>query len=432
MHVSGSGRRALGIALPAALALTLAACGSGSNDSSNSNTDSTAPASASPAADSAAFGTPKKATGTPITIGVISDGQGAAIDESDEYKGAQAAAAYANDYLGGIAGHPITVKVCQARQDPAAATDCANQMVTAHASAVIEGTLAEIDQTVSVLSSAKIPLVAGAASTQAALSSPYVYSLFNGLSYFGVPAAEGKTLGATTADMVVIAVPGAEGPAKQVGTTLYKNAGIKLTVTAVPPGTADMTPQITTASANKPGLYHVFGNDSFCTSAIQAIKTVDPNTPIIALSQCLSHAGAQAIPGGYAGVKVVTTSDLDPTNPETKLFDAVIAKYGHGGGATIVGAQGYSPMLGMIEALNAASISDVSATGVAAGLKSAPATTYPLAAGAKFQCNGKQMPISPNVCSSNGILAEAKADGTLTNYRLIPSDPTLYSLPAAG
>jgi branched-chain amino acid transport system substrate-binding protein len=429
MHVSGSGRRALGIALPAALALTLAACGSGSNSTSGGTPASTGSTST---ADSAVFGTPNKATGTPITIGVISDGQGSAIDESDEYKGAEAAAGYANDYLGGIGGHPINVKVCQSHQDPAAATDCANQMVSAHAAAVIEGTLAEVDQTIAVLSPAKIPLVAGAASTQAGLSSPYVYSLFNGLSYFGVPAAEGKELGATSADMVVIAVPGAEGPAKQVGTLLYKNAGINLTVTAVPPGTADMTPQITTASASKPGLYHVFGNDSFCTSAIQAIKTVDPSTPIIALSQCLSPAGAQTIPGGYAGVKVVTTSDLDPASPETKLFDAAVAKYGDGGGATLVGAQGYSPMLGMINALNAAKISDVSPAGIAAALKTAPPTTYPLAAGAKFQCNGKAMAISPNVCSSDGILAEANADGTLTNYQLVPADATLYSLPKAG
>jgi len=412
------------VALPAALALTVAACGS-----SNSDNAAGGGASGGTSSSDAALGTPKAATGSPITIGMISDGKSSALDDTDEYKGAQAAAAYANAYLGGINGHKIVVKVCQARQDPAAATDCANQMVTSHAAAVVEGTLAEIDQTVKVLSSAKIPLVAGSASTQSALTAPYVFSLFNGLSYFGVPAAEGKQLGATKADMVVIAVPGAEGPARQVGTTLYKNAGIDLTVTAVPPGTADMTPQITTASASKPGLYHVFGNDSFCTPAIQAIKTVDPNAKIIAISQCLSQAGAQTIPGGYAGVQVVTTSDLDPANPETKLFDAVVSKYGDGGKPTILGAQGYSPMLGLINALNAAKITDTSAAGVAAALKSAPATTYPLAAGAKFQCDGKQMPISPNECSSNGILATAKADGTLTDYKLIPSDPTLYSLP---
>lgn len=427
MHVSRMSRRLGWVALPAVLALTVSACGSSNNDTSSAGDGGNNAKSGN----DAVLGTAKAATGSPVTIGVISDGKGAALDDTDEYKGAQAAAAYANAYLGGINGHKIVVKVCQSHQDPAAATDCANQMVTAGASAVVEGTLAEIDQTVKVLSPAKIPLVAGSASTQSALTAPYVFSLFNGLSYFGVPAAEGKQLGVTKADMVVIAVPGAEGPARQVGTALYKNAGIDLTVTAVPPGTADMTPQITAASAGKPGLYHVFGNDSFCTPAIQAIKTVDPKAQIIAISQCMSAAGAQTIPGGYAGVKVVTTSDLDPANSETKLFNAVVSKYGDGGKPTILGAQGYSPMLGLINALNAAKVTDTSAAGIAAAIKSAPATTYPLAAGAKFQCDGKQMSLSPNECSADGILASAKADGTLTDYQLVPADPTLYSLPTS-
>ena len=425
MHVSRMSRRLGLVALPAALALTVAACGSSNSDNSAGGGTSSNSSSASSGSNDV-LGTPKPATGSPVTIGMISDGKNSTLDDTDEYRGAQAAAAYANAYLGGINGHKINVKVCQARQDPAAATDCANQMVTAHASVVVEGTLAEVDQTVKVLSPAKIPLVAGAASTQLALSSPNVFSLFNGLSYFGVPAAAAKAEGVKKADMVVIAVPGAEGPARQVGVMLYKNEGVDATVTAIAPGTADMTPQITAASANKPGLYHIFGNDSFCTPAISAIKTVDPSAKIIALSQCLSPAGAATIPGGYAGVQVITTSDLDPANPETKLFDAVMAKYGQGSKGTLLGSQGYAPMLGLINALNAAKVTDTSAAGILAGIKSAPATTYPLAAGAKFQCTGKQMPIAPNICSFDGILASAKADGTLTDYKLMPADPGLY------
>jgi len=410
------------------MALTLAACGSSNSDNSASGSPSTSSDDSSSAA--SVLGTPNAATGSPITVGVISDGKGSALDDTDEYRGAQAAAAYANAYLGGINGHKINVKVCQSRQDPAAATDCANQMVTAKASVVVEGTLAEVDQTVKVLSPAGIPLVAGAASTQLALSSPNVFSLFNGLSYYGVPATVASQLGAKTAAMIVIAVPGAEGPARQVGTMLFKNEGTTLNVTAIPPGTADMTPQITAASAKKPDMYHVMGNDSFCTPAISAIKTVDPNAKIVAISQCLSAAGAQSIPGGYKGVQVVTTSDLDPANPETKLFDAVMAKYGQGSKGTLLGSQGYAPMLGLIKALNAAKITDTSAAGILAGIKSAPPTTYPLAAGAQFQCTGKVIPIAPNDCSSDGILADANADGTISNYKVVKADPKLYAPPA--
>jgi branched-chain amino acid transport system substrate-binding protein len=421
MHVSTSGRRrALAAILPAALALSVTACGS-SDDGAKGDSGT----------DSAVLGTPNKATEAPITIGVISEGKGQAVDQSDEIRGAQAAAAYANDYLGGIGGHKITVKVCEVRQDPAMAKDCANQMATAKVSAVIEGTLAEVDQTIDVLSPLGIPIVAASGSTQKALSSPNYFSLFNSLSYFGVPAADGKAQGVKKAALVVIAVPGAEGPARQVGGLLYGNAGIDLDVTAVPPGTADMTPQIAAASKKGAELFHVFGNESFCTPAIQAIKTIDPKAKITVISQCLSPAGAKAIPGGYEGVHVVTTADLDPASDETKLFDAIISKYGDGAKQGVISASGYSPMLGLINALNGAKATDTSAAGVIAGLKAAPPTNYPLGAGVQFQCNGKQMSLSPNVCSSGGILASATADGKLTDYKAIPNDPTLYSKPAA-
>ncbi|WP_182481089.1 ABC transporter substrate-binding protein [Nocardioides immobilis] len=424
MLVATTGRRrALAVVIPAVLALTVTACGSSEDDGVNTGL--------SEAEKSALFGTPNKATGEPITIGVISEGKGQAVDQSDEYRGAEAAAAYANDYLGGINGHKIEVKVCEVRQDPAMATDCANQMVSANASAVVEGTLAEVDQTVAVLSPAGIPITAASGSTEAALSSPHYFSLFNGLSYFGVPAADAEIQGVEKAALVVIAVPGAEGPARAVGSALYGNAGVDLEVIAVPPGTADMTPQITAASAGEPGLYHVFGNESFCTPAIQAIKAVDPDAKITVIAQCLSAAGAKSIPGGYEGVRVVTTTNLDPESEETKLFSAILDEYGDGAEETVITASGYSPMLGLINALNAAKITDTSAAGVVSALKAAPPTTYPLGAGAQFQCDGKQMAASPNVCSSNGIIAEATADGQLENYELIPSDPELYTLPTS-
>lgn len=423
MHVSSTGRRrALALVIPAVLALTMTACGSSDSDEGSDETLSES--------ESTLLGTPNEATGEPIIIGVISEGKGQAVDQSDEYRGAEAAAAYANEYLGGINGHKIEVKVCEVRQDPAMAKDCANQMVSAGASAVIEGTLAEVDQTVAVLSPAGIPITAASGSTEVALSSPNYFSLFNGLSYFGVPAADAGEQGIEKAVMVVIGVPGAEGPARAVGTALYANAGVELSVTAVPPGTADMTPQITAASADNPGLYHVFGNESFCTPAIQAIKAVDPDAAITVISQCLSDAGAKSIPGGYEGVRVVTTSDLDPENDETKLFSAILKKYGDGAKESVITASGYSPTLGLINALNAAEITDITAAGVVAALKAAPPTTYPLAAGAQFQCDGKQMAASPNVCSAAGILATATADGQLEDYELIESDPELYTLSA--
>ena len=68
---------------------------------------------------------------------------------------------------------------------------------------------------------------------------------------------------------------------------MYENTGIDMTVTAIAPVTADMTPPITAASADGSELYHVFGNDSSCTSALKAIKTYENGIHI--LVRCGRH-----------------------------------------------------------------------------------------------------------------------------------------------
>ncbi|WP_330255151.1 ABC transporter substrate-binding protein [Nocardia sp. NBC_00565] len=373
------------------------------------------------------LGTPNKATGAPIDIGFISEGKAAAIDNTDEIKAAKAAAAYANDYLGGLGGRPIKIKVCETLAQPATAKDCANQMVAANVAAVFEGVSGEVDQTIEVLAPAKIPIIMHTASTQAALATPGVFMMFNGLSYFGAPAAAAKTDGATKTAMVVIGVPAAEGPARQIGALLYGNAGVALNVVAVPPGTADPTPQITAADAA--GRYHVLGNDTFCTSALKAIKTIDPNAKITIIDRCISPGTGKAIPGGYKGLSVVATTDLATDTADGKLFAAVLDKYGDGAKFGATAAFGYAPMLGAINALNTAKPAELTPAAIQTALQSAAPTQYPLSGGIMFQCNGKQIGLSPNICSADGIMATAATDGALTDYRRIPADANLYSMP---
>ncbi len=376
--------------------------------------------------DTAVLGASNKATGTPITIGVISEGKSAAIDATDEIKGIRAAADYANEYLGGIAGHPIALKVCEAQANPAKTTDCANQMVQANVSAVVEGLLGGADQTVAVLSQAKIPLFMLGGSTPATLTTPGVFSMGNAMAYFGSAAVEAKKKGIQRAALVVIGVPGAEGPARQMGGLVFGQSGIELEVVPIPPGVADMTPQISAADTKKPGLYYAFGDETFCTSALKAIKTVNPKAALMIIDRCIAPGSARSIPGGYAGTTVVTGTDLTEDAPDGRLFAAVLDKYGDGAKYGATAASGYAPMLGLVRALNAAAITETTPAAVLVGLQSAPPVDHPLSAGAKMQCNGKQIPIAPAVCNPDGLIAEATEDGTLTNFQRIPYDPALY------
>ncbi|MCK0516779.1 ABC transporter substrate-binding protein [Williamsia sp. DF01-3] len=386
--------------------------------------------SAEATADESALGAPNKATGTPVTFGFIGEGAGQTINSVDETKGAIAAINYANEYLGGLGGHPITLKVCESLGVPTGATDCASQMVAAKVSAVLGGSNGQADQVISVLAPAGIPMINHTQSTQAGLTTPGIFSMFNGLSYFGGPAGWAADEGIKSVDQIVIAVPAAEGAAK-IGETLFKNAGLSVTTTSIAPGVADMTPQITSAANDNPGLYHINGSADFCTSAIKAVKTVDPDAKMSIIERCIAAGNAASIPGGYEGLKVAVSADLDTTTPDGKLFSAIIAKYGDGADISSMTSAGYAPALGTVNALNAANITDTSPAGVLAALKTAPPTEYPNSGGILFQCNSKPIAFAPNICSADGILATADKDGNLSDYQKIAADPALYKMPGS-
>jgi branched-chain amino acid transport system substrate-binding protein len=394
--------------LLATLALAVSACGTSTSTDSAGSADT-----------AKVFGAADKATGTPVLIGMISDGKGTSVDQTGEITGAQAAVGYANDYLGGINGHPIQLKVCSTQGVAAQATDCANQMVSAKVSAVIGGTLAEADQAITVLSAAKIPEFFSQASSALALTTPGVYSMTNAINYFSTPAAFAKQQGLKRATEVVIDVPGASGPAKQIGSLLFGNAGVDYNVVAIAPGTADMTPQIQANQSKNPQMYTLLGDVTFCTSAIKALRTLAVNATIVAAETCVNSSASASIPGGYQGVKVVSTLEFNPADNEYKIFKSALDKYGKGTQPGSIPGIGYAVALSLVRVLDAAKVSDTSPAGLLAAVKSAPPVRYPLNGGATFQCNGKAVPLSANICSANGLLADAATDGTLSNYQVV-------------
>ena len=158
--------------------------------------------------------------------------------------------AYANDYLGGINGHVIKLTECFTKDTPAGETDCANQAVQAKASAVVQAS--GDDVTAKALSKAGILHWLNVGASPVTLGTPGTYSMANPLAVYGVPAAYGKQISAKNAVILVIDVPGASGPASQLGPLFFGNAGVKLKVVTIAQGTADMTPQVQSTLASKP------------------------------------------------------------------------------------------------------------------------------------------------------------------------------------
>lgn len=412
-------RVVLGVSSVALAALALTACGSSSAKSTSTRSDS----------GSTVLGVAKKGTGTPVKVGFAFDGLTSTIDTSDQEKGADAAVAYANAHLGGIGGHPVDVFKCETKADPA--TDCGNQFVAAKVIVVDGGGLGATEPVIKPLNApgVQIPYVDVLNITQAALASPIDFSMSNPLVPFGGPAVIAKKDGIKRAAIIMIDVPSVVGPAKQLGTLLFGNAGTAVDLVPVAPGTADLTPQIQAEQAKKPGMYHVIGNPAFCAAALKAMKTLGVKAVITGVDRCLDKTSAASVPGGFKGMTVFTPADLTPGNDETKLFDAVRKSYANDHVASPEFVRGYQAMLGLIRVLNAADLSDFTPAGVVRAMRSAPPTPLPMGGGTMVECNGKKIFISPAICTVDGLSADAQADGSMANFTLL-SDPSIYAPPS--
>src|ERR1700735_3176182 len=126
--------------LPATVAvigLVAAGCSSSGSTSSTGSGSSSATASGTPAAASGSvFGTPKKATGTPYTFGMINDETGAVAFPAAG-QGAIAAVNYIHNSLNGPNGPPIAITTRIGDGTPATAARCANQLVADHPLAIL-------------------------------------------------------------------------------------------------------------------------------------------------------------------------------------------------------------------------------------------------------------------------------------------------------
>lgn len=417
--MSRAGRVAVGVV---GLALALTACG---GSSSKTSTGASKAPSSNPA-----LGPDKKATGEPVKLGFVNDGVSAAIDTSDEGKAAEAVVKYANDHLGGIGGRPIELTQCVTNADPAKAQACGNQLVSAKVLAVASGSLGQTGPVVKAINAAGIPLVDILNQDPTVLGSKINFSLSNPLNAFGGAAIFAKKNSIKHAAMIVIDVPAAIEPTKQLAPLLFGNAGAAVDVVGIAPGTADMTPQIQAEAAKKPGLYHLLGNPSFCASAFKAIKTLGLTAKVTGIDRCLDKTSAASIPGGFKGMTVFTPASFDPSSDETKLYDAIRTTYAGGIASNANYSTGYQGMLGLIRALNANPVTDFTSAGFVAAIKAATAVPIPLGGGGTFTCDGKQIFVSPAICSSGGITADATADGGVENFAAI-SDPTIYAPPPA-
>jgi branched-chain amino acid transport system substrate-binding protein len=348
-----------------------------------------------------------------VKIGYIHDGQSAAIDNREDGYVAAATAKYANDYLGGIGGHPIDLVLCEGKQDAALTTDCANQMVQKGVAAVLFNVSGQAGALVKPLADAKIPIVAFSSAEATFLADKTAFALSNPIAGIaGFPATVAAKNKFTRAGMLVIDVPGATGPAKAIGVPAFQAAGATLDIANVAPGVADMSPQVQAMLKKDPQMVHIIGNAVFCQSAIKALRDASFKGVITMISNCVDPATIKAIGAGLKGILVSYTAGEDPNNADYKTFLAVKEKYASGQTINITGTPvGSFVVVDAFAKALAKLTGEVTPATIVSTLQGMDALPLPTVKGATFKCDGKAIPGIPPACTNGFATATLDATG---------------------
>jgi branched-chain amino acid transport system substrate-binding protein len=399
----------------AAAALVLAACSS----SSSSSSSSTQPASAA----NSVLGTPKQATGSAVSVGIILDGGGAgAIGTAPlVQQGAEMGVAYANAYKDGLDGHKINLVVCQNQETPAGGQACANQMVQDKVVAVVLPFTGEGATEVPTITKAGIPYITLSGASNQELMTPGAYDLTGGYpATLGAYALSAKAHGYSKFAMLVSNVPAAIQGAELLGGLVFKNAGVGFKVIPVNPGTADVTPQLQAAVSWGAKAIGLTGDVTLCSSFLKGYQTLGLTEPKYVISTCLDPSIFATLGSELGGSYVDTTSNA--TSAEDALYAAITQKFApsvNGNpNSSANQAAGLIPVLSLLDIMSGYT-GPVTPAAIKGQLALSTQRTVPLSGGITFVCNGKAIPLLPSVCSAEsavGILSSTGAISGLQNY----------------
>ena len=414
-HISAL-RRAAATALAVAM-LAVTACG---DDTASGGGD---PDAADPAD---VLGPEAPAGGDPVKVGFISDGPNQVTDMGIELDVADATVEYLNEHRSGIGGRPIELVTCVAETDPSRATDCANQMVEEDVVGVAVGSLAAAESVWEPLHQAQVPVMFYAVNSAELLQDPEsTFILTSPLAgTVGTPLAVAQAEGASKVTVVVIDVPAALSVYEQAAPALFEEAGIDLDVVAVPPGTADMTPQMQDVVDGDPGVLQVVGNDTFCISAFQGLQAVGFDGPVTAIAQCITDATRQAVPAEFLdGMAVSATAPVGVDSPSTRLYDAVVGTYGADiDTSRITGMNVFITVAGFAASLDDIS-GEITPASVTAAIKAMSKTELPGGGGLTFRCGGEIDPAIPAVCTRGSLATTLDENGEPASYEMVGEEP---------
>src|ERR1700677_750099 len=401
--------------LPATVAvigLVAAGCSSSGSSSSASSGSSSSTASSTPAAASGSvFGTPKKATGTPYTFGMINDETGA-VTFPEARQGAIAAVDYVNNYLDGINGHPIVIDSCIGDGTPATAARCANQLVADHPLAILGAADTGAPASIPIYAHANLAYLGGIPFT------PVPETAANSIQFWSVSVGDNaaaavyaaKMLGIKSVAIVYFSNAQGESLLPQI-TPVFKAAGVT-TVKDIPlsPTSPDPSPQAALVEGSGAQLAYV-DIPNGCGNVLKALKSVGFSGKLMGIDPCSAPPVIAAAAGGAEGMYIASPFMLQSgSSAQAQLFQAAMKKWAAPGTLIdSISTAGFATVMNVQQVL-----STISGTPTTASILAAFKTgTHQNFLSHAYTCNGQAMKGATAICNDYYLMNQVQ-NGVIT------------------
>jgi len=387
--------------LPATVAvigLVAAGCSSSGSSSSASSSSSSASASSTPAAASGSvFGTPKKATGTPYTFGMINDETGA-VTFPEARQGAIAAVNYVNNYLDGINGHPIVIDSCIGDGTPATAARCANQLVADHPLAILGAADVGAPASIPIYAHAGLAYLGGIPFT------PVPETASNSIQFWSVSVGDNAAAAVYAAkklgikSVAIVYFNNAQGASllPQI-TPVFKAAGVT-TVKDIPlsPTSPDPSPQAALVEGSGAQLAYV-DIPNGCGNVLKALKSVGFSGKLMGIDPCSAPPVIQAAAGGAEGMYIASPFMLQSgSSAQAQLFQAAMKKWAAPGTLIdSISTAGFATVMNVQQVLSTITGTPTTAS-ILAAFRSG---THPNFLSHPYTCNGEALKGAAAICN---------------------------------
>jgi branched-chain amino acid transport system substrate-binding protein len=387
------------------------------------------PGGASASAEDPLLGPADPATGSPVRVGLFNVEDNPLSDLRSTGDAAEAAATYANEHLGGLAGHPIEVVRCADKVDVATAKACADEFVRTGVVAVVAGQPTTSDAVLPTTVAAGIPWVGSSPVSQSEVGSDNAFFFGPGaLGNLGAYAQYSADLGYRNVVIYGVDTPELNGLIQTVGKAIFARAGIGMRLVSVPPGPIDATDLVEQGLAGKPDAVLVLSESTVCRSVMSALQKLGATQPRLVGTACADRGVVDTLGESALDNSVVFgVGDPSGLHPEARDYRAVMQQYAPGDEPTGMTTFGYVSMLGLIRAVNAAGLPEGQVTGerISAALRAARDVPRPLGNSSTFSCDKSRLSsrlVKATICTSE-VLYATYTGGVAGRYNKIDVAP---------